>query len=314
MSEPTGTAVAKKQTWGAFLEEHKPAFQSALAEASGMKLDTLLKSFLVAANKNAKLKECTPGSVYTTIIQCAEVGLSLSPTLGQAFPVPYAGECKLILGYKGYITLMMRAGDVADVKPTVVYGNESFEIEDSVTMPKHKALPPSERGEKIKGVFITVLYKNGLKTYEWMWLEEILACRDKSPAAGKKDSPWNDPTVGFTEMCKKTVIRRLAKRMALSPSNMELLKAAAIDEGVEAGVALGDHILNAPEEEEKPLSSSVEAAEPKAEVKPEPEKKEEKRPVGCELDPNTCDWFRADKKGNCDKDNKQCTNLGKIGK
>ena len=47
-------------------------------------------------------------------------------------------------------------------------------------------------------------------------IDELLAVKAKSPGARKKDSPWNDPDVGFPAMCEKTARRRLARSMPLN--------------------------------------------------------------------------------------------------
>jgi len=77
-----------------------------------------------------------------------------------------------------------------------------------------------------------VRLKDGGYDFEWMWRREIDAIRRSSKAAG--DGPW---VTHYEEMAKKTVIRRLAKRLPLS---IEFQRAAVADEYAEAGVFTED--------------------------------------------------------------------------
>jgi hypothetical protein len=60
-------------------------------------------------------------------------------------------------------------------------------------------------------------------------IDELMAVKAKSPGARKKDSPWNDPSVGFPAMCEKTAKRRLARCMPLNT----MVMGAAMDQAYE---------------------------------------------------------------------------------
>lgn len=277
-----GEAVEKKkQTWLDVLEANKDQFAMALPRG-GITPERVMRTALTAMKQNPMLMKSDPKTVISSLLQACELGLSVSNTLGHAYLVPFKNnkkgtiDCTLIVGYRGYLELMKRSQQVSDVKATIVYENEPFEME-SGDRPylKHKQLPPSTRGKGIVGAYAVVLFKDGTSTFEWMWYEDIMKLKARSKAS--KEGPW---ITDEEEMIKKCPIRRIGKRMPLA---VELQKAAVIDEYNEVGVRAGD-MWEVDDTPEKPLEETVKPAAaveaPKEEKAPEPEpqKQEEGKP------------------------------------
>jgi recombination protein RecT len=63
--------------------------------------ERLFKTLLVAANRNPDILKCTQASVLETINRAAELGLDLSGTLGEAYPVPFNNKVKTRDGPRG---------------------------------------------------------------------------------------------------------------------------------------------------------------------------------------------------------------------
>jgi phage RecT family recombinase len=254
------TDVAKKQkTWQEVLEENKNQFSLALPKV-GLTPERVISVALTAMNqdKRGMLKKCDPRTVVASLIQACEVGLSVSNALGHAYLVPFRNnekqivECTLIIGYRGYLTLMKRSNEVSDIKSTIVYSQEPFEMgAGDRPFLKHTPLPPSDRGEKIIGVYTVVLFRDGTSTYEWMWYDEVMKLKARSKAASS--GPWVTDT---EEMIKKCPIRRIAKRMPMSAELVQ--KAAMIDEYNEVGIRVGDMLVEDPPE--KPIEETVKPA------------------------------------------------------
>jgi recombinational DNA repair protein RecT len=93
---------------------------------------------------------------------------------------------------------------------------------------EHKPMPPSTRGKR-KGVYAVAVLNDGSPHFEWLWDEEIEAVKRQSKAGSF--GPWKTHE---DEMVRKTAIRRLVKYLPLS---VELAKAAAVDELVDAGIS-----------------------------------------------------------------------------
>ena len=243
----------KPQTMQEFIESNMDKIRAALPNA-GLSAERLSRIVLTAMNRVPKLRTCTPVSLLNCVLQVAELGLSVSNTLGQAYLIPYGTECTLIVGYRGFIELMMRSGRVENVYSFIVYEKEDFQITyGSNPAIAHTPLPPKDRGEKKVGVYAILVRKDGTSSFAFMWADDVEAIRKRSKAA--TSGPWVTDT---DEMWKKTAIRRIAKTSALSP---DVVRAAVVDEYVEAGVRTRElQILEEDEPEETPgtIEGSVE--------------------------------------------------------
>lgn len=129
-------------------------------------------------------------------------------------------------GYRGFLDLARRSGQIKSLVARAVYENDVFEyeygLEERVT---HKPAM-DERGE-LKAVYAVALLKDGGHQFEVMSKREIEAVRQKSQ--GKNAGPW---TEYYDEMARKTVVRKLFKWL---PCSVEMQKAVSLDELQEVG-------------------------------------------------------------------------------
>jgi recombination protein RecT len=185
--------------------------------------ERITKMALLAASRQPKLFECTQSSFLQSIMRSAELGLDCTGTLGQGYLVPYyngrirAMECQFIPGYQGLINLARRSGNIESIESRPVYAGDLFEIDFGNQQPiKHK---PNwqNRGELVM-VYAQAWMKDSARpVVEYMTADEISAIKDRSKSRdrdGNITGPW---TTDFVEMARKTVIRRLAKYLPLSP-------------------------------------------------------------------------------------------------
>lgn len=214
----------------------KSKSQIALALPKHLDPDRLLRMAMTTIRRNPKLLKCDARSLLGSVIQCAQLGLEPDDILGRAYLVPFedhkkgTSEAQLIVGYKGLIELAYRSGKVKDIYAVIVYEKEFFKlIAGTDYRIEHTPLPPSERGEKIIGVYAIAHLTNGGTPSAWMWKEEVDEIKAKSKGIKSPYSPWK---LYEGEMTKKTGIRRLSKQVPLSP---EYQKAAALDELGDAG-------------------------------------------------------------------------------
>lgn len=191
--------------------------------------ERITKLMLVAANRNPDLLKCTQSSVLETIQRASELGLDISGTLGEAYPVPFnnrvritlpngekqerwVDQCTLIPGYRGLAKLARQSGEIQHIEAEAVYENDLFEFEKG-SAPKMRFVPLLTGGErgKIVGYYALAGFKSGGFQAEFMTPAQVEKVRQN---AKSKDSPaWKNH---FDEMAKKTVFRRLAKWLPLS--------------------------------------------------------------------------------------------------
>jgi len=189
--------------------------------------EKLLRLVLTTTQQNPKLMNCTPLSIIGAVVNCASLGLEPN-LLGHAYLIPYfnsktkQNECQFQIGYKGYIDLVLRSGNVQMINAHVVYENDSFDYELGLHLDlRHK---PS-MGERGKPIFYYSTYKmrDGGFGFEVMSREQIEQHCNKF-SKSKTYGPWVD---NFDAMALKTVTKRMVKWMPLS---VEVQKSITSDE------------------------------------------------------------------------------------
>ena len=180
--------------------------------------EKVVKMVLVAASRQPNIFQCTPQSILQSAMSAATVGLEFEGLLGEAYLIPYknnkAGgvfECKYMIGYRGYIVHARRSGQIARIESRIVYEHDIFDVEFGLNQKlSHKPTLDGERGA-IRCAYAICEMIDGSSQVEVMSLEEIEKIRGRSPAG--KSGPW---VTDYSEMARKTVIRRLAKYLPLS--------------------------------------------------------------------------------------------------
>jgi len=225
------------------MEQNKAAITRALPK--GVEPDRFWQIAWSAIRVNPRLQSADPQSLLGAIMESAQAGLSLDRSMREAALVPFWNsrknrtEVQFMPQYMGYIRLAHRSNKVSTISAKVVYENEPFRmLEGLTTRISHVPMPPSQRGEKKKGVYARVRMKDGSHQAEWMWAEEVIAIRDRSfkskgidPA--KPSEKWGPWLTDEDEMFKKTVIRKIAKVIPLSS---EWTQVATRDEYRDAGI------------------------------------------------------------------------------
>lgn len=156
-----------------------------------------------------ELLNCSPQSLFAALINSAKLGLNPDGLLGEAYLLPFGREVKLIVGYKGLISLAYRSGEVASFDAQVVYEGDQFEYElgfDSNI--KHKPNNSPQRTENpVTHVYAWCERTNGARNVVVMTWEEIEHHRRQfSKGANRTSSPWQTRPV---QMAKKTALRSL---------------------------------------------------------------------------------------------------------
>lgn len=204
--------------------------------------ERLLKVAQIAATTTPALAKCDVASLVGAIGQCAQMGLEPNTVLGHAYLVPFntkrkdgngnerwVNSVQVIIGYKGLIDLARRSGQIVSIAAHEVCANDKFELVYGLDEKLIHTPSLGERGE-ILGFYAVAKLKDGGHCFEFMsrlQVEEIQAAVDKKNKYPSK--VWQEH---FTEMGRKTVIRRLAKYLPLS---IEFQTAAALDGMAEGG-------------------------------------------------------------------------------
>lgn len=209
------------------LDPLAPMLERALA-GSNVRVERFVQSVLVSVERLPILLECNRQSLFNAAMSAACLALPVDGVTGQSFIVPFKGRAQLIIGFQGYNTLAAR-GSYAIVGDVVREG-DYFEIDKPNGVVIHKAVPNSK--ERVIAAWARARSNHLPAIAEVVYLDELLATRQRSPASRKPDSPWNDTEIGWPAMCGKTAKRRLKRSMPLGELP-QFSMAATMDEAVE---------------------------------------------------------------------------------
>ena len=180
-------------------------------------------------NGNATLaefaKEHGTTQIKAGLIRGAFLGLDFLNS--EAYLVPYGSTLNFMPSYKGMAKLAQKYSTrpIKSIYAKCVREGDFFEesIVNGEPTINYKAIPFN--GNEIIGVFAVCQYVDGGIVYEVMSKSDVEQCRKSSKA---KNSPaWASY---WSEMAKKTVLRRLCKSITL---DMDAKLVEAMDSGLE---------------------------------------------------------------------------------
>lgn len=191
------------------------------------------RNLAIALRQHPNLLKCQPEAVFNEVSKAAALGLLLDPQLGEAYLITgwnareNRAEPQLRVGYRGLIKLGRQSGEITTIYAHDVCALDEFEcvLGDQKRL-HHKPDFMSDRGDA--GAYYAVAkLTSGETDFEVMSLRQIHGIRDRSDGwkafkSGKiKSTPWSTDE---GEMAKKTVLRRLMKRMPTSPELADALR------------------------------------------------------------------------------------------
>lgn len=185
-----------------------PEFKAALP--AHVSVEKFSRVAMTAIQNNPDLVSSDRRSLFGAIVRLAQDGLL--PDGREAALVMFGQKVQAMPMIAGVLKKIRQSGEVAKVSAQVVYSNDQFEVrygfdEDVIHVPP---LLSESRGEPI-GAYATAVLKDGSKLLEVMSKEEIEKVRSVSRAKG--NGPW---VSWWSEMARKTVMRRLSKRLPMS--------------------------------------------------------------------------------------------------
>jgi recombination protein RecT len=133
---------------------------------------------------------------------------------------------QLIIGYRGYLELVRRAGSVKLVYTDVVRYGDNFKVFRGTDPKIHHEAATGERGA-MSHVYAVLKNEHDELDFEVMSLSDIEKVRRVSKSGDNPRAPWR---TWPEEMARKTVLRRLLKRAPMSPEDRALVaKAEQVD-------------------------------------------------------------------------------------
>ena len=189
-------------------------------EVLGKNAASFTSALLNIYNANQMLQACDPRSILGAAGLAATLNLSITPSLGQAYIVPFKGRAQFQIGVRGLIQLAHRTGKYVALHAGKVCEGELTGFDPFTGVP--------QRGEKtsdtVVGYMAYMQLNNGFEKWVYMTTAEIEAHAEKysqsygyDKRAGKKSSPWS---TNFNAMAEKTVLKKLLNTWGVLSADM----------------------------------------------------------------------------------------------
>jgi len=193
--------------------------------------ERVMRIAYIAIEQSPKLGQCSKASLINAILEASMLGLEISTPLGHAHLVPYKTKCQLIIGYLGFLDLAYRSNQISKFAMQAVYEKDHFRYQYGTNaFIEHRPSDDINIGD-LKYAYAIAQFKDGSTEFEVVNKRTAEATKARSAAKHKQDSPWN--TSDEWTMWVKTAVRKLAKRLPMSP---DIQRAAMLDEYAEAGI------------------------------------------------------------------------------
>ena len=192
---------------------------------------------LTIVSANPQLQGVSKESLLRAVYSVSSVGLSLNPVKKEAYLVTRynralrAKEACLEPSYQGLVKLVTDTGSVKNIYCHVVYKGDVFDVSLGTSVElTHK---PKFESKEVEKVYAVAVLPTGEKQVEVMSVSDIHEIRERSDSYkafkdGKISScVWDSD---FSEMCRKTVIRRIVKYLPKTESWEKVSKAVNLDE------------------------------------------------------------------------------------
>ena len=227
---PTALEVFQKN-----LQNYNQTVIDLLGQKYGISQKEFFVSAINAIKKTPKLLECTPASLFGSILLAAEMGLKFNTPEGFCYILPYGKEAQFQMGYKGIVEILYRSPRVVSVDAEAVYENDEFDYAlGTGKFIKHKPLMEGDRG-KLKCVYAVVKLKdNDEPIFKVVHKSELEKIKSLSKAAKSQYSPYTNGTDIFNTMEAKAAIKLVSKYLPKG-TDPALTRAITIDDKIQSG-------------------------------------------------------------------------------
>lgn len=195
----------------------------------------LSRTFATALLRDPGIAKCSQESIFLAITNAARLGLDPTGERNSAHFIAYKNnekgilELKLMIGYGGLISLIIRNTDIIDIQTEVVFKGEHFKFFGGTEQRLEHELDFQIRGirgyEDVIAAYAVATFANGHK--KAVVLSRMELNKAQASAKGAK-SVWNYSPI---EMAKKTPVRSMSKWLDIGPDFNEAIRISDDAEG-----------------------------------------------------------------------------------
>ncbi len=223
-----------------------PDIYAKIQEMLGRKPDSYITSVMQVLSSNSMLAGVNADSITGAVFTACAMNLPLNNNLGLAYIVPFKGAAQLQVGYKGFLQLAQRTGQIKSINAVAVYDSDGEgELGNKAVLNRLTSLIPKKVTGNVIGYTARLETITGFVAFVTMTIDEIKDHAFKysqtyksAQNQGKNYSVWHQ---NFDAMAKKTVLKALMK---YCPMSVELQTAIESDQGVigqDGGISYPDN-------------------------------------------------------------------------
>ena len=215
---------------------------NALTAASYADPAGLRKVMVGAMMAASALRDMAPGLVTEALVRCLQIGLVPNTPRGFAYMIPFKGKnpkVEVIVGYKGYLELARRSGEIRTLHADVVMTGERLDMSsgsDGLEIQHHidpaRALSDISRknaAERLVGAYAVCTTVSGARYAFWISLADVEARRKRGASGKGISTPWD---TDYAAMARKSAVRGLFASGA-APMSEEIAMALESDNQAE---------------------------------------------------------------------------------
>ena len=185
-----------------------------------------LQNCMTVLQDTKEIEKCQPISIARTLLKGAFLGLDFFQK--ECYAIPYGNSLQFQTDYKGETKMAKKYSirPILDIYAKVVREDDIFK--ESIVGGKQiiNFNPVPFSNKPIVGAFAIVLYKDGGMEYDTMSTEQIESVKENYSKKGYKTGEYSKAWVISTgEMYKKTVLRRLTKKIEKDFDSIEQAQA-----------------------------------------------------------------------------------------
>jgi recombination protein RecT len=202
--------------------------QIAQALPKHLTADRILQMATTLVSKNPELKKCSTASVIGAIMQASILGFRPVEALGYCYIIPYGGQAQFQIGYRGFMDLARRSGQIKSIHAFAVYKGDAFKY----ALGLHPVLEhtPSDSQKDVANlthVYAVAHFKDGGYNFVILTRKEIESLRLRNSM--QKSAVKGAWATDYEAMACAKAIKQLAKYLPLSD---EMMTAIQTDEAI----------------------------------------------------------------------------------
>jgi len=241
INEKATTALSKARTAGTLAGLSRKQVQDALMPllpslASSLPKhltgERMFQMMVTVIDQNPAIKDCELSSIVGCVMQASILGFKPVSNLGQVYFIPYndrqSGKkfLQMQIGYRGYIDLARRSGQIKMLYAEVVREGDKFEYELGLE-PKLIHVPQGDDTKLMTHVYAVAHYTDGGYNFIVLSKREVEKLRTRNPMQRNSiNGAW---VTDYEAMAKAKAIKQLSKYMPLSD---DMFTAVTSDESI----------------------------------------------------------------------------------